>query len=315
MTTTRRHDPRDDVAGGDVAGSRVAGDSGSYAGDSVFAGAGSDGAVSDGAVSDAVDGAVSGAVDDAVDGAVGVDGAASGSADVSRAGSDRRGLRRAVRVAAVLMVVAVGYYGVSLWQVWSTGRSDQARSVDAIVVMGAAQYDGRPSPLLSARLDHVIELWLQGYAPIVIVTGGKRPGDRFTEAEASANYLIARGVPESAIVLEDQGSTSFESLDHVAALLDQRSGGDAGSDAGDDASEEAGAGTVRSRWRVLLVTDPFHSLRSRLIAQEVGLTAYVSPTDTSVVTGSRSAQRHIWEAGGVAVGRITGFRWLDELTS
>ena len=77
----------------------------------------------------------------------------------------------------------------ALYQVWSTGRSDQARPVDAIVVMGAAQYDGAPSPQLAARLDHVAELWPQGLAPLVVVTGGKQPGDRFTEAEASAAYL------------------------------------------------------------------------------------------------------------------------------
>ena len=98
----------------------------------------------------------------------------------------------------------VGYYLVSLYQVWSTGRSDQARPVDAIVVMGAAQYDGDPSPQLAARLDHVAELWPQGLAPLVVVTGGNQPGDRFTEAEASAAYLVERGVPADAIVLEGE---------------------------------------------------------------------------------------------------------------
>ena len=81
-------------------------------------------------------------------------------------------------------------YGLfSYWQVWSTGRSDEARPVDAIVVMGAAQYDGRPSPQLAARLDHALELWPEGLAPMVVVTGGNQPGDRFTEADASAAYL------------------------------------------------------------------------------------------------------------------------------
>ena len=96
-----------------------------------------------------------------------------------------------------VVVVVVGYFSVSYYQVWSTGRSDQARAVDAIVVMGAAQYDGEPSPQLAARLDHVAELWPRGLAPLVVVTGGNRPGDRFTEAEASAAYLVERGVPEA----------------------------------------------------------------------------------------------------------------------
>ncbi|MCU0259797.1 MAG: YdcF family protein [Ilumatobacteraceae bacterium] len=186
--------------------------------------------------------------------------------------------------AVAVVALLVGYLLVSLLQVWSTGRSDQSRPVDAIVVMGAAQYDGRPSPQLAARLDHVVELWPQGIAPLVVVTGGNRPGDRFTEAQSSAAYLVERGVPEDAIVLEDEGSSTWESLEGVAQLLDER-----------------------GLERVLIVTDPYHSLRSRLIAQELGLTAYVSPTDRSVVTGAANLRRHLQEAAGVAVGRIVGF--------
>jgi uncharacterized SAM-binding protein YcdF (DUF218 family) len=207
---------------------------------------------------------------------------------------DGRGVRP-IPVLLAGLVVAVGllgaYFLVTLFQVWSTGRSDQARPVDAIVVLGAAQYDGRPSPQLSARLDEVVRLWPEGYAPIVVVTGGSRPGDRFTEAEASARYLIDQGVPESAIVYENQGRTTFESLEAVAGILAER-----------------GAGTV------LLVTDPFHSLRSRLIAGEVGLEAYVAPTSTSVVHGARSVWLHGREAGGIALGRIIGFERLSGLT-
>ena len=203
--------------------------------------------------------------------------------------------RRQILCAASLgCAVLLGYYLVSFFQVYATGRDDQARSVDAIVVMGAAQYDGRPSPQLAARLDHVAELWPQGLAPIVVVTGGNQAGDRFTEAEASATYLVERGIPEASIVLEDRGVTSFESLQRVAHLL----------------AESAGS----NHSSVLVVTDPFHSLRSRLIAEEVGMTAYVSPTNTSVVTGVRSLERHFWEAGGVAIGRVMGFGRLSELT-
>jgi len=219
--------------------------------------------------------------------------------DVAGAGGPHRraapmSRRRRILLAVVLLGVLLGgYYFVSLFQVYSAGRSDGARPADAIVVMGAAQYDGRPSPQLAARLDHVAEIWPDGLAPLVIVTGGKQPGDRFTEAETSANYLIERGVPVDAIVLEDQGSTSFESLDRVSGLLDARL---------------PGANSV------VIVTDPYHTLRSVLIAREVGLTAHGSPTSTSVVTGGRSFERHVLEAGGVAVGRLTGFDWLSNLT-
>jgi uncharacterized SAM-binding protein YcdF (DUF218 family) len=193
-------------------------------------------------------------------------------------------LRRTLLVTLFVVLVLLGYYVVSLLQVWSTGKSDQARPVDVIVVLGAAQYDGEPSPQLAARLDHVAELWPRELAPVVVTTGGGRPGDRFTEAQASASYLAERGVPESAILLENAGSTTFESMENVAAELEQR-----GLD------------------RVLIVTDPYHALRSRLIAEEAGLEAYVSPTTTSVVTGGTALKRELREAGGVMLGRVIGF--------
>ena len=127
----------------------------------------------------------------------------------------RRIGRRIAQVAGLLVALGLAYLAVSYWQVWATGRSDEARPVDAIVVMGAAQYDGRPSPQLAARLDHVVDLWPEGLAPLVIVTGGNQPGDRFTEADASAAYLIERGIPADAIVLEGDGSTTWESLRNV----------------------------------------------------------------------------------------------------
>jgi uncharacterized SAM-binding protein YcdF (DUF218 family) len=202
----------------------------------------------------------------------------------------RRLGRRVLQVTGVVLFALVLYGLFSYWQVWSTGRSDQARAVDAIVVMGAAQYDGRPSPQLAARLDHALELWPEALAPLVIVTGGKQDGDRFTEADASAKYLVDRGVPIEAIVLEGEGTTTYESLRNV--------------------SENVG-GTVDS---VLIVTDPYHALRSRLIADALGFEAYVSPTSSSVVSGASEVRRELAEAAGVAVGRIIGFDRLSGLT-
>jgi vancomycin permeability regulator SanA len=203
--------------------------------------------------------------------------------------------RRILQVGAVLVALLVVYYALTLWQVWSTGRSDDVGgdrpAVDAIVVMGAAQYDGRPSPQLAARLDHVVELWPQGGAPLVVVTGGNRPGDRFTEAEASATYLVERGVPMDAIALENDGSSTYESLVAVDTLL-----------------------TARGADRIVIVTDPYHALRSELIAEELGLDAAVSPTGSSVVTGATAMQRHLAEAAAVAVGRVIGFDRLNGLT-
>jgi uncharacterized SAM-binding protein YcdF (DUF218 family) len=188
-------------------------------------------------------------------------------------------------------VAGVAYYAVTLYQVHATGQSDHAGPAEAIVVMGAAQYDGRPSPLLRARLDHALELWGQGYAPLMVVTGGNQPGDRFTEASASRDYLVERGVPPEAIVEESVSHSSYESLEGVARLL-----------------------TDRGLTKVLLVSDPFHSLRIKLTAEELGLDAEVSPTRTSPVRGGDAARREMKEAAGVAVGRIIGFRRLLGIT-
>lgn len=203
----------------------------------------------------------------------------------------RRWPRRVAWTAVGVVVLLVLYYAVTLWQVHATGRSDQARRVDAIVVLGAAQYDGRPSPQLAARLDHAVELWGQGLAAVMVVTGGKQPGDRFTEAEASAKYLQDRGVPRQVILEETAGHSTYASLEGAASLLRDR-----------------------GLFRVLLVTDPFHSLRARLIAQELGLVAYVSPTLTSPVRGGTAFRRELEEAAGIALGRLIGFRRLLRIT-
>lgn len=206
----------------------------------------------------------------------------------ARRRSRRRWIALAVGAVAALLV---GYVLMTFWQVRSTGAGDEAQGAGAIVVMGAAQYDGRPSPQLAARLDHVVDLWSQGLAPVVVVTGGNQPGDRFTEADASRAYLVERGVPEAAILAEETGSSTYESLENVAELL------------GDTSTP------------LLLVTDPYHALRSKLTAQDVGFTGvYVSPTPSSVVTGGAEFRRQLGETAGVALGRIIGFERLHRLT-
>lgn len=204
----------------------------------------------------------------------------------------RGGWRRLFGCCTVLSMLIVMYFSVSLFQVWSTGRSQYQGSVDAIVVMGAAQYDGRPSPQLQARLDHVVELWNQGMAPVVIVTGGNQPGDRFTEAESSTNYLVEQGVPAAVIIAEDTGHSSWESLQNVASLASER-----------------------GISRIVLVSDPYHTLRVRLMAEELGFQAYTSSTQTGPVKGWNNFKRHLQEAAGVALGRVLGFERVESLAS
>ena len=192
----------------------------------------------------------------------------------------------------VLVWAGIMYVVLNIVQVWSVGRSDSRKEVDAIVVMGVAQYDGRPSPQLQARLDHVLTLWEQGVATLVVTTGGNQPGDRFTEARASADYLIAGGIPESSISMEDIGSTTLQSLQGVADILKSR-----------------GLTSVE------IVTDPYHALRSQLIAQDLGLTAYISPAENSAVTGGAEKRRMINEGLGISLAHVIGFRALDRLTN
>lgn len=202
---------------------------------------------------------------------------------------------RFARVVGLLVFISLMYGCINVAQVWWVGRSDQARAVDAIVVLGVAQYDGRPSPQLQARLDHALALWQKGLSPLVITTGGNQPGDRFTEAETSANYLMEGSadvaVPTDSIVQENTGSTTRESLIEVSKIMQ-----------------------ARGLHSVLIVTDPYHSLRSRLIAQDLDLVAYVSPTRTSPLRGASAVSRHVREALGVAVAHLIGFANLERLT-
>jgi uncharacterized SAM-binding protein YcdF (DUF218 family) len=204
-------------------------------------------------------------------------------------------LRKALRIAALIAGVAVLYVALTTFEVWRVGRDTTSARFDAIVVMGAAQYDGRPSPQLAARLDHVVELWNLGVAPRVVVTGGNQPGDRFTEASASKDYLVERGVPAAAIAEESQSRSTWEAFANLRLLVD---------DSTIDVDDEA----------IVIVTDPFHSLRSRLIAEENGFAATTSATSTSPVDGSSAMTKHLKEGVGVAIGRIIGFRWLWKVT-
>ena len=203
-------------------------------------------------------------------------------------------MSRFTRVVGLLLIISLVYGCINVAQVWWVGKSDQARVVDAIVVLGVAQYDGRPSPQLQARLDHALALLLEGASPLVITTGGNQPGDRFTEAETSANYLI-KGLGNDyqavEILQENSGSTTRESLIGVRDIMQSR-----------------------GLHSVLIVTDPYHSLRSRLIAQDLGLVAYVSPTRTSPLRGASAVSRHVREALGVAVAHLIGFANLERLT-
>ena len=191
----------------------------------------------------------------------------------------------ALKATAVVLVLVVVYGAVTFVQVWLASRHDGAHKAQAIVVFGAAQYNGRPSAVLKARLDHAVDLYRRREAPVIVVTGGRQPGDRFTEATASADYLHTKGVPDGDILREVSGQSSWQSLAATAAFL-----------------------KVRRIRDVILVSDPFHSLRIGGMAAELGLDASTSPTRTSPITGFSVATYMGRETVAVALGRIVGFR-------
>lgn len=174
----------------------------------------------------------------------------------------------AIVVAGLVLVAAI----------YRQARTEGARPAQAIVVLGTAQFNGWPGPVFQARLDHTLELWQQGYAPLIVVTGGKRPGDGFTEAEAAISYLTNAGVPPEAIVAEYAASDTWESMQGVAATLAPLGVHD-----------------------VILVSDGFHLFRSRMMARDVGLTATGSPATTSPIRvgGTGEFSYVLREAGGV----------------
>lgn len=189
---------------------------------------------------------------------------------------------------------ALTWLGAFLAVVWTASR-DRARPATAIIVLGAAQYDGRPSPVLRARLDHAVALWHQGLAPRLIVTGGRRAGDRMSEAATGRRYAVRHGVPDSAILMESEGRTTAESMRAAAALLaelertaEAKAAGQAPASSGSTAPSDAPTADAARGRSAILVSDPFHMLRLGMLAQRYGIVAYTSPTRTSPISASRA---------------------------
>jgi uncharacterized SAM-binding protein YcdF (DUF218 family) len=169
-------------------------------------------------------------------------------------------LRRHPLLAATLVILSAALAGLiaTAVAVWRAAHNDEARRVeraDAIVVLGAAQYDGDPSPVFQGRLDHAVLLFEEGFADRIVVLGAGAPGDEFTEAEAGARYLAGEGVPGDAIISSPRGSTTWESLRAAADVMEQQG--------------------LRSAF---LVSDPWHNLRVRRMARDLGIEGYVSAT-------------------------------------
>jgi uncharacterized SAM-binding protein YcdF (DUF218 family) len=189
------------------------------------------------------------------------------------------------RLAAVALVGAVAVAAYATFRIWDQGERDERRAADAIVVLGAAEYDGRPSPVFRARLDHAVSLYRAGLAPVLVVTGGKAAGDWTTEAAVAREFAIAEGVPSGSILVEDRGRTTLESLRTVGQMLRDRGARD-----------------------VVFVSDRTHMLRVLRMARDQGLTSFGSPTTTSPTDADviSRADATLHELGALALYFLTG---------
>ena len=164
------------------------------------------------------------------------------------------------------LLYAIAILCVAIWvsfvmAIVEAGRRDDAGRADAIIVLGAAQYEGRPSPVLRARLDHAASLWNRGLAPRMIVTGGRGVGDTTSEAAVGKRYLVQRGIPGDSIWMDTEGLTTSQSMVAVRRLLE-----------------------VKANPSVLIVSDPFHMLRLAILARRLHMIPLLSPTRTSPIS-------------------------------
>lgn len=187
-------------------------------------------------------------------------------------------LRRLSRAFSLILLAAVSIYTVALVTVLVVSQQDQRRAVDAIVVLGAAQYNGRPSPVLRARLDHALRLYNEGYAPRIVVTGGVGRGDTTSEAIVGRHYLLARDVVPGDVVVQPQGRSTQASMTAVADWLE-----------------------AEGLHSVLLVSDPFHMYRLRLEARRTNLEAYTSPTESSPISDNPVVELRYLAAEGFKI--------------
>ncbi|MFD0362836.1 YdcF family protein [Nocardia sp. GCM10030253] len=195
-------------------------------------------------------------------------------------------LRWARRLVVGVLLVGSVLVGGTAFRVWQVARIDDYTKADAIVVLGAAQYSGTPSTVFEARLDQAYKLFRAGVAPRVITVGGKQEGDLYTEAASGKNYLEARGIPADKILAVETGSDTLRSIEAVATAMH-----------------------AREMSAAVLVSDPWHSLRTRTMARDAGLAAWTAPTRTGPAVYTRESQAHgiLRETGALLWYQLTHF--------
>lgn len=179
-----------------------------------------------------------------------------------------------VRILAILGIAVVVWLGGVIWLVSRQQYRDETRPADAIIVFGAAEYSGRPSPIFKARLDHAYTLFRQGMAPLIITTGGAAEDPRFSEGGVGRDYLVLRGVPDSAIIAETQSSDTSESAARIANIL-----------------------RANHLHTCLAVSDGYHLFRVKQMLEKQGVTVFASPRpDSRVLTPWQRVRIKLHEA-------------------
>jgi uncharacterized SAM-binding protein YcdF (DUF218 family) len=193
--------------------------------------------------------------------------------------------RLAVRVIGAAVLAALLLTAATALAIWWTARQDARPGSDAIVVLGSAQYNGVPSSIFEARLEHALDLYEAGVAPMIVTVGGKATGDQFTEAEAGREYLADAGVPDDALLAVQEGVDTLESMRAVATEFDDRG------------------------WQTaVVVTDPWHAMRAERMAEDAGMDASSSPTRQGPAVQTRTTQfKYILrETAAYLLYRVTG---------
>lgn len=191
--------------------------------------------------------------------------------------------RLVTRLVGLVVLLAIALVVVTAVRVVIAGGDDERRPSDAIVVLGAAQYNGEPQEYLTARLDHSADLFAEDVAPRVLTTGGNQPGDRFTEAEAGATYLQDSGVPGEAILPVGEGTDTLTTMLAVARVMDEQDMDSA-----------------------VVVTDPSHTLRATAMLSDQGIDAVGSPTRTGPASNSGA-----WSAARYTARETAGYLYYQ----
>ncbi len=189
------------------------------------------------------------------------------------------------RVVAAAVLAALLLIASTALAIWWTARQDSRPASDAIVVLGSAQYNGVPSSIFEARLEHAIALYEEGVAPVIVPVGGKADGDQVAEAEAGRDYLAGSGIPGDALLAVPEGVDTLQSIRAVSASF-----------------------TDQGWSSVVLVSDPWHAMRAERMAEDAGLDAESSPTRQGPAVQTRNTQfRYILrETAAYLLYRATG---------